>query len=160
MPRPAYERIEADLRRRIKAGEWKPGQRLPTESQLTEEYGASLQPVRTALMRLEIAGLVVRRQGGATIVALPATVEPRTSYSPGHGGWRPFVIDVEMDLPAGAVARRRRFRRPDSRGRRAGQRASFGAGGIGGRWAIHRATDDHRRRRCPEGIGQIHQSTV
>lgn len=69
MPAPAYERIEADLRRRIAAGEWGPGDRLPNLEALAEAYGTSVQPVRTALMRLEIAGLVMRRQGGATIVS-------------------------------------------------------------------------------------------
>lgn len=69
MPAAAYQRIEADLRRRIAAGEWKPGERLPTQEQLGEEYRVSSQPVKTALMRLEFAGLIQRRQGGAAIVA-------------------------------------------------------------------------------------------
>lgn len=67
----AFERIEADLRRRIAAGEWPPGARLPTVDQLCEHYGVSAQPVRRALERLEIAGLVQRRQGGAAIVSGP-----------------------------------------------------------------------------------------
>ena len=67
----AYERIEADLRRRIAAGEWPPGARLPRQDELCEQYGVSLQPVRTALMRLDAAGLIVRRQGGVAIVAGP-----------------------------------------------------------------------------------------
>ena len=86
MPRPAYQRIETDLRRRIAGGEWQPGQRLPTQDQLCEEYGVSLQPVRTALMRLEVAGLVVRRQGGATIVALPTTAKPPNAGKRGPNG--------------------------------------------------------------------------
>jgi DNA-binding GntR family transcriptional regulator len=69
VPAPAYQRIEADLRRRIAAGEWQPGTRLPTQDQLCDEYRVSSQPIKTALMRLEVAGLVVRRQGGAAIVA-------------------------------------------------------------------------------------------
>lgn len=65
----AFERIEADLRRRIAAGEWPAGTRLPGLRALCDEYQTSEQPVRRALERLEIAGLVVRRQGGAAIVA-------------------------------------------------------------------------------------------
>lgn len=66
---PAFAEIEADLRRRIAAGEWPPGARLPGLRELCDHYQVSAQPVRRALERLEIAGLVVRRQGGAAIVA-------------------------------------------------------------------------------------------
>ncbi|MGC9668948.1 winged helix-turn-helix domain-containing protein [Planosporangium sp. 12N6] len=66
---PAYRRIEADLRRRIRDGEWPPGGRLPTYQELANEYGVSLQPVRQALTRLESAGVVVLRMGGRPLVA-------------------------------------------------------------------------------------------
>ena len=68
----AYRRIEADLRRRIAAGAWRAGQRLPRQDQFCDEYGVSLRPVRTALMLLEQAGLIQPRRGGVTaIVADP-----------------------------------------------------------------------------------------
>lgn len=66
---PAWARIEADLRARILAGEWLPGDRLPTQAQLAEHYGTSLEPIRQAFLRLELAGLIVRRSGGAALVA-------------------------------------------------------------------------------------------
>lgn len=66
---PAYKRIEADLRRRIEAGEWPPGGRLPTYQELADEYGVSLAPVRQALGRLEAFGFVVLRMGGRPLVA-------------------------------------------------------------------------------------------
>jgi DNA-binding GntR family transcriptional regulator len=66
---PAYRRIEADLRRRIDAGEWPPGGRLPTQQDLADEYGVSLEPVRQALRLLEVAGVVVLRMGGRPLVA-------------------------------------------------------------------------------------------
>lgn len=78
MPEAEYARIEAALRRRLVAGEWAPGQRLPTQQQLADEYAVSVGPVKTALMRLELAGLVVRRQGGATIAAPVPDPNPGT----------------------------------------------------------------------------------
>jgi DNA-binding GntR family transcriptional regulator len=66
---PDYQRIEADLRRRIAAGEWKPGERLPTRQQLAEYYETSLQPVINALTRLQLAGVVVGQQGKGIFVA-------------------------------------------------------------------------------------------
>jgi len=69
---PAYKRIEADLRRRIQAGEWPPGGRLPSQPELAAEYRVSLEPVRQALRRLEMAGLIVLRMGGRALVASQA----------------------------------------------------------------------------------------
>lgn len=65
----AYLRIQADLQRRIGAGEWSPGDRLPTQHELAEHYGTSLQPVKAALSRLEVLGVVILRRGGPAIVA-------------------------------------------------------------------------------------------
>lgn len=72
---PIYERIRADLRRRIEAGEWPPGGQIPTQSDLVAQYSVilnqkiSLQPVKTALWMLEIDGVVVRQQGKGVFVA-------------------------------------------------------------------------------------------
>lgn len=66
---PMYERIRADLRRRIEAGEWAPGAQIPTQSEIAEQYGSSLQPVKTALWMLELDGVVVRMQGKGVFVA-------------------------------------------------------------------------------------------
>ena len=64
-----YKRIQTDLQRRIDAGEWQPGDRLPTQQQLADQYGVSLQPIKNALTRLAIAGVIVQRMGGRAIVA-------------------------------------------------------------------------------------------
>ncbi|WP_345243636.1 FadR/GntR family transcriptional regulator [Pontibacillus salipaludis] len=46
----------------------KPGDRLPTEKQLSEMFGVSRTPVREALSVLEASGLTVSKQGGGSIV--------------------------------------------------------------------------------------------
>ncbi|TVZ04001.1 GntR family transcriptional regulator [Trebonia kvetii] len=51
-------RVETDLRRRIAAGEWGPGERLPSVAQLAEEYETSRASVAKALGRMGEAGLV------------------------------------------------------------------------------------------------------
>jgi DNA-binding GntR family transcriptional regulator len=77
---PLYERIRSDLARRIAAGEWRPGDRLPTQPELVVQYTAilrqsvSLQPVKAALTLLEKAdGLIVTHQGKGMFVADRAT---------------------------------------------------------------------------------------
>jgi DNA-binding GntR family transcriptional regulator len=70
MPEPAYERIRADLRRRIETGELSSGAKLPTHPELAAQYGVSVQPVRQALFFLEqVDKLIVSHQGKGVYVA-------------------------------------------------------------------------------------------
>jgi GntR family transcriptional regulator len=66
---PIHEQIAADIRERIANGSLKPREQLPTKRELAEQWDCSIQPVTTALMRLEYEGLVIRRQGKGTFVA-------------------------------------------------------------------------------------------
>jgi DNA-binding GntR family transcriptional regulator len=51
-------RVEADLRRRLDAGEWASGEALPAIASLAEHYGVSRATVAKALKRLAQDGLV------------------------------------------------------------------------------------------------------
>lgn len=66
---PLYRQIADRLRARIEAGELRPGEQLPTQAEIAEEWECSLQPVKWALRELELAGLVVSRQGVGAFVA-------------------------------------------------------------------------------------------
>lgn len=55
----------------IADGYWRSGDRLPTESELTELTPYSLGTVQRAVQALVTAGLVTRRQGSGTFVAPP-----------------------------------------------------------------------------------------
>jgi DNA-binding GntR family transcriptional regulator len=57
-PEPPSLRIEADLRRRVSAGEWTEGQALPSVAKLADEYGVARATVAKVLKRLEVDGLV------------------------------------------------------------------------------------------------------
>ncbi|WP_300152441.1 FadR/GntR family transcriptional regulator [Neomegalonema sp.] len=67
------------LRKRILAGEYAPGARLPSEAQLTEAYGVSRTVIREAMAALRADGLVEPRQG-AGIFVLEAP--PPSIFSP------------------------------------------------------------------------------
>lgn len=58
--------VEADLRRRLAAHEWQPGQRISTEHVLTKDYDVSRSTIRGALERLESAGYVRSQRGSGT----------------------------------------------------------------------------------------------
>lgn len=65
-----------DLSGRIERAELKPGDRLPTERELTAAYGVSRTVVREAISSLRAEGLVVTRQGTGAFVSreLPRAV--------------------------------------------------------------------------------------
>jgi DNA-binding GntR family transcriptional regulator len=66
---PRYRDIYADLRRRIAAGEWQVGERLPDLGALTEHYNASLNTVRRATSDLQAEGVLRIAQGDGTFLA-------------------------------------------------------------------------------------------
>lgn len=66
---PNYYRVEKHLRDRIRSGELKPGDRVPPESQLVQQFNISRMTVRQALSRLVFEGLIERQRGRGSFVA-------------------------------------------------------------------------------------------
>ncbi len=67
------EAVAATIRQRIASGELAIGDRLPTEDELTEQYGIARTTLREALRILESQGLIhIRRgRGGGATVTMP-----------------------------------------------------------------------------------------
>jgi len=65
---PIYQQIKEIIRRKVEDGEFKPGQRIPTEYELCDMYAVSRAPVRQALGELVNEGLLNRQQGSGTFV--------------------------------------------------------------------------------------------
>lgn len=63
------------LRGLIMAGRYKPGDRLPSEAQLTQDFSVSRTVVREAIAALRSDGLVEPRQGAGVFVLLPLAAE-------------------------------------------------------------------------------------
>lgn len=66
---PHYARLKADVRAAIAAGRYQPGDRLPSESELTTRYGVSRMTVNRALRELQQEGAIVRVAGVGSFVA-------------------------------------------------------------------------------------------
>ena len=49
-------------------GEWKPGDRLPSENELAEMFNVSRITIRQALQKLSVLGLVETRFGEGSVV--------------------------------------------------------------------------------------------
>ena len=67
--RPLYSQIKELLIKRLAAREWRPGDALPSEVALAQQYGVSQGTLRKALNEMEAERLVVRRQGKGTFAA-------------------------------------------------------------------------------------------
>lgn len=68
---PMYLRIAQDIRSQIASGALKPGDRLPSASELMAKYETSTTAVRGAMIVLRGEGLIVGRQGKGVYVAQP-----------------------------------------------------------------------------------------
>jgi GntR family transcriptional regulator len=75
---PLYQQIKALLLRGLQAGEWHPGQAIPSETELAARFRVSQGTVRKAIDELATENVLVRRQGKGTFVATHA--ERATQY--------------------------------------------------------------------------------
>ncbi len=74
--------MAAQIQKQLAEGTLRPGDRLPAERDLAEAFGVSRASVRDAIRVLELAGLVVPRQGEGTVVrdlTLDSVVSPLAS---------------------------------------------------------------------------------
>ena len=71
MERPGtWQAIRAEALRRMRAGDWPPGERIPDEAELAAEFGCARATVNRALRDLAEAGLLERKRKGGTRVPL------------------------------------------------------------------------------------------
>lgn len=66
---PLYQQIKGLITSSLQAGEWKPGEIIPSEVDLAGRYKVSQGTVRKAIDELAAENLLVRRQGRGTFVA-------------------------------------------------------------------------------------------
>ncbi|SDO94820.1 regulatory protein, gntR family [Actinopolyspora xinjiangensis] len=67
----AYERLAAEFRERIAAGEFRSEMPLPGEARLAKQHGVSRNTVRRAYRLLADEGTIVIRHGAGAFVAQP-----------------------------------------------------------------------------------------
>lgn len=66
---PLYRQIKGLITRGLQEAQWKPGEPIPSESELAQRFGVSQGTVRKAIDELAAENLLVRRQGKGTFVA-------------------------------------------------------------------------------------------
>ena len=61
--------VYSSLEKKIARGEYKPGDRLPSESDLCAQFNVSRGPVRAALDQLMAIGLIFKKKGGGSYIS-------------------------------------------------------------------------------------------
>lgn len=84
-----YMQVAEKLLERIRSGAPGPGERLPSERDLAEEYAVSRPTIREAMIALEIAGLVEIRLGSGVYVLPEGNARAPVAEDQGPG---PFEI--------------------------------------------------------------------
>jgi len=69
---PLYQQIKGFILNSLRAGEWKPGEAIPSEMDLATRFGVSQGTVRKAIDEMASENLLIRRQGKGTFVATHA----------------------------------------------------------------------------------------
>jgi GntR family transcriptional regulator len=100
---PLYLQIKQLITGSLDAGEWAPGEAIPSEVELARRFGVSQGTVRKAIAALAAENLVVRRQGKGTFVA--THTEERASI---FRFLRLRPDDGRDEIPAGHVLEVRR----------------------------------------------------
>src|SRR5215467_13995952 len=67
-PLPRYYQLKEIMRERVQSNEWKPGEHIPSERELSETYGISRMTTRQAITDLVNEGVFYREQGKGTFV--------------------------------------------------------------------------------------------
>jgi GntR family transcriptional regulator len=120
---PLYQQIKGLILQSLQAGEWKPGEPIPSEIELAGRFRVSQGTVRKAIDELAAENLVVRRQGKGTFVATHA--EQHVQYRflrlvPDHGDVRTegpaerTIVDCRRQRAAADVARALALRTGDA----------------------------------------------
>jgi GntR family transcriptional repressor for pyruvate dehydrogenase complex len=94
-----YEEVAARIRGLIASGELGPGQALPSERKLAEQFKVGRAVIREAIRQLEVSGLVESRHGGGNYVreiTVEHLVAPIASVLNGMAPLREELMDARL----------------------------------------------------------------
>ena len=120
---PLYQQIKNLILQSLQAGEWKPGESIPSEMDLAARFRVSQGTVRKAIDELAAENLVVRRQGKGTFVATHAEQHvqyrflrllPDQPQADGEGPAERHIIECRRARAAADVARSLALRTGDA----------------------------------------------
>ncbi|WP_203292438.1 UTRA domain-containing protein [Maricaulis parjimensis] len=113
---PVYDQIKRAISGLIRSGHWKPGHRLPAESELSDALSIARMTVNRALKELTEDGLLVRKRRAGTFVAQPDApaailqIVDMATAIPARGETYGYRLEINETIPApDAIAKRMRL---------------------------------------------------
>jgi GntR family transcriptional regulator len=109
--RPLYDQIKILITQSLIAGEWRPGEAIPSEMELASHFGVSQGTVRKAVDELAGENILVRKQGKGTFVATHDEEHTQLRFLRIHADSgekeypRSEVVDCRRDKVAPELAR-------------------------------------------------------
>ncbi len=100
---PAYLQVAADIRARIASGDLAPGDAIPGETRLAQEFGLGRETIRKGLAVLRGEGLIVPRKGHGWFVRESGNRRP-IDLEPGAEAYARMPTPderIELDLDEG-----------------------------------------------------------
>ncbi|BBO82234.1 GntR family transcriptional regulator [Desulfosarcina ovata subsp. sediminis] len=97
-PIPLYHQLADILMEGIRNGDYPPGARIPSETQLAKDYGIGRPTVRQAIDLLVRRHLLTRRRGSGTYVCAPDREIDLFSLAGTSSAFHKQGIDVAVDL--------------------------------------------------------------
>ena len=76
-----YYQIQEYITSKVKSGEWKPQDKIPSEAEFSQMFNVSRFTVRQAISELTAEGMLVKKQGIGTFVSSPGKSGNYTSFS-------------------------------------------------------------------------------
>jgi GntR family transcriptional repressor for pyruvate dehydrogenase complex len=130
------DEVTHSLVARIAAGHWRPGDRLPTEKALGEQFEVSRAVIREAISRLKSEGYVATHQGkGAFVAEEPGLAAFRLTVGTPDATRNEHLFELRalIEQSAAELAARRRNARDLAaiRGALADMRTAYAQGGLG-----------------------------
>ena len=114
---PSYAQLVRILQEQIAVGRLRPGDRLPSESQLCEHHGVSRMTIRRAINILVEQGLVITKQGQGTFIkpmqfwAATFSLGQLQNLLSDDNGIRIRILEASIDLARGRVTRKMAIKR-------------------------------------------------
>jgi GntR family transcriptional regulator len=94
---PLYREVRRRILQCVAEGEWKPGERLPAESELADRFGVAISTLRAGVKELTSAGVLIRRQGKGTFVAQHDPHSQHFRFSNIYG-WQQGKISTRREI--------------------------------------------------------------
>jgi len=108
------ELVVDTLRKRIAAGDYKTGGRLPTEAEMTRIFGVSRTVVREALAALAADRIVEARQGAGVFVTVPAGLRAIDSGNRISDAINVLEVRMGIEIESAGLAAERRTNSQDA----------------------------------------------